>query len=109
MNFKTTLVLLVLAAAGGVLFWVGPSVPVWVGLASPVPDAAGAGTLNILEAELTPQKVTRIDVQRGDRHVILERGADDEWTLPGRWPTRKPEVEQLVSLLTGLRSRFTLE
>ena len=38
MNFKTTLVLLVLAAAGGVLFWVGPSVPVWVGLASPVPD-----------------------------------------------------------------------
>src|SRR5207244_7506474 len=36
----------------------------------------------------------------------LERGAGGEWTLPGKWPARKAEVDELVHLLTNLRSRF---
>src|SRR5205807_3561275 len=44
--------------------------------------------------------------QRAERHITLERGPGGEWTMPGKWPTRKPEVEQLVALLIGLQSRF---
>jgi hypothetical protein len=108
MNLKTTLVLLVLAAAGGVLFWFGPA-------AAPLPVAtlpvstAGAGTLAVLEDELTADNLQRIEVRQGDRVVVLQRGPDHAWTMPGKWPTRQPEVKELVDLLTGLRSRFAPE
>ena len=47
----------------------------------------------------------REDLKQGDRRVVLEKGADG-WSLPGKWPVRKPEVDQLVSVLSTLRSRF---
>jgi hypothetical protein len=31
------------------------------------------------------------------------------WTLTGGWSTRKPEMDQLISILSGLRSRFVPE
>src|SRR5919201_3541101 len=104
MNLKTTLVLLVLAAAGGVLFWLGPAV-VWP-VAAPQPPAAGGATLTVLQDELTPENLTRIEVRRGDRTVVLERAPGGAWSLPGKWPARQPEAQELANLLTGLRSRF---
>src|SRR5438067_1921680 len=106
MNFKTTLALLVLVAAGGGLFWYGPALADRFGLAQKAPDATGAGTLAVLEKELTPDKLTRVEIQQGPQRVILERGPGGDWVLPGNWPTRQPEVEQLLDRLTGLRSRF---
>src|SRR5947209_1044350 len=108
MNLKTTLVLLVLVVAAAALFWLGPSVPVWLGLAPKTPETSGA-TVAVLENVLTPDRLVRIEVQRGDRRVILERGADGNWTLPGRWPVREPEVKQLVELVGGLHTRFAPE
>src|SRR5438876_6586274 len=107
MNLKTTLVLVVLVVAGGSLFWFGPAVAGWLGLTQKAPDATGAGTLAVLEKELTPDKLTRVEIQQGQRRVILERASEKQpWVLPGNWPTRQPEVERLIGLLTDLRSRF---
>jgi hypothetical protein len=109
MNFKTTLVLLVLVAAVAALLLLGPAVTAWRGPGAPEPAAATGETLNVLEHELTPDRLTRIEVDKGGRHLVLERAAGGEWSLPGKWPTRQPEVEALVNLLTGLRSRFAPE
>src|SRR5439155_9141421 len=67
---------------------------------------ADAGTLRTLQEQLTPEKIERIDIQHGQRPVVLERGASGDWTLPGKWPARKAEAEELIHLLTHLRSRF---
>ena len=48
----------------------------------------------------------RIEIGQADQRLVLERGNDNEWTLPGKWPTRRREVAELVGLLTGLRTRF---
>jgi hypothetical protein len=97
MNLKTTIFLLILAIAGGAGWFV-------YGMRTPV--APPSETATILEKDLTPQDVSRIEVTHGDRHLILERAADGEWTLPGKWPTRKPEVDHLVGIITSLHSRF---
>ena len=41
MNLKTTLALMVLAVAGGGLFWYGPALADRLGIAQKVPDAMG--------------------------------------------------------------------
>ncbi|MFL5243110.1 MAG: DUF4340 domain-containing protein [Gemmataceae bacterium] len=105
MNLRSTVVLFVLLAGGAVLAWYGPAMAPRLGLAPEKLDTTGAGTLNILENELTPAKVTRIEVRGEGQPVTLERSGS-EWSLPGKWPTRKPEVEELVRVLTSLRSRF---
>jgi hypothetical protein len=105
MNLKTTLVLLVLVAAGAVLFVFGPALSPELGLASKT-NSADAGTQQILENELTSAKLHRIEIRSGDREVVLERGEGGEWSLPGKWPVRKNEVDQLVGTLGELRSRF---
>jgi hypothetical protein len=106
MNLKTTLVLLILVVAGGVFFWLGPDLSSVLPFAPSRPAVSGHGTLRILEKELTPEKLTKIEVQAGDRGVVLTRPPDGEWTLPGQWPTRKAEVKELVGLIGELRSRF---
>jgi hypothetical protein len=54
--------------------------------------------------------MNRIEAKRGDRQLfLLERSPGGEWSLPGKWPTRKAEAEALVNLLGGLRSRFLPE
>jgi len=106
MNLKTTLVLLVLAAGAGVFWFLGK--PERFGLTPPAPDPAGKGTLEVLENQLTADAITRIEIRprESEQAVLLERGPGGVWTAPGQWPTRKPEVEQLVALLSNLRSRF---
>jgi hypothetical protein len=105
MNLRTTLVLLVLVAAGPALFWFGGPLGTRLGLTSPPSDAVGAGTLEVLDKGLSAAALTRIEVQKGERHVVLERSGG-EWTLPGKWPARKAEVEELVAQLSSLHSRF---
>src|SRR5690349_14657732 len=99
MNYKTTLVLVALVAAGGAVYWLGSDLSPWLGLAPHELRGSDAGTLRTLQEKLTPEKLERIDVQHGQRLVVLEHGADGEWTLPGKWPARKAEVEELVRLL----------
>jgi hypothetical protein len=82
--------------------------PSW--LVSPEPPRPSSRSLEVLEKDVTPDRLTRIEVVRGDRRLVLERPASGgEWSLPGKWPTRKAEVDGLVAVLTSLRSRFTPE
>jgi hypothetical protein len=97
MNLKTTLLLAALVVAGGAAWWL------W---ASRQPQQIQSESVGVLENELTADNLTRIEISRGDRHVLLERKPGQEWTLPGQWPVRKPEVEQLVGVLANLRTRF---
>jgi hypothetical protein len=105
MNLKTTLALLVFAAAAGVLAWFGTDVPQRLGV-TPAATAPTADTLRILQDDLTDGKLQSIRVEQGEQTLDLQRGKDGTWSLPGGWPPRQAEVKQLVAVLTGLRSRF---
>src|SRR5438552_3585969 len=107
MNFKTTLVLLVLVAVGAVIFWLGPAFAPWLALTRPAEQTPSTSTLATLKNEVTADKLTRIEVEHGKEHFVLQRGPGADWSLPGKWPTRKPEVGELVRLVAGLSdSRF---
>jgi hypothetical protein len=107
MNLRTTLVLVVLAAAGGVVWWVGPKLPPKLAPA-PAPEVhADEGTLTVFEKEITPESTKSIKIVRGkDTLLSLDRGDKGGWVMPGGWPTRAHEVNELVSRLASLRSRF---
>src|SRR5262245_4149062 len=98
MNFKSTLTLLLLTVVGG---------GAWFAYHTQQPAAPNSPTLNVLQNELTADKLNRIEVQHGDQRLVLHRSDGDNWSLPGSWPTRQPEVKELVALLCNLRSRFS--
>src|SRR5262249_1110957 len=88
-------------------FAFSPTLPPWFGQSAPPPETAPATTLTILETELTPKTLNRIEIRRGERKVVLEKSGAGDWTIEGKWLTRPHEVEELVRQPTGLRSRFT--
>jgi len=106
MNFKTTLALIVLAGAGVLLWWYGnPPLPPALDLA-PRPDVVEEkGTREFLH-DLRADKIQRIEIHAPSGITELTHKADGQWGLPGNWPIRRLEVENLVTLLTSLRSRF---
>src|SRR5437899_1349498 len=97
MNIKTTIFLAVLTVIGGVLWLVVP----WHRGA-----ASGSDSLAVLENELKPENLEKLEIRADGRTVVLERGSGGEWTLPGHWPTRQAEADRLVRTLTSLQSRF---
>jgi hypothetical protein len=96
MNIKTTIVLLLLIALCG---------GAWLAVTLYTPAPVASETRTVLDSQLRPETITHIEIARGDRKVVLDKGADG-WSLPGKWPVRKPEVEQLVHVLSNLHSRF---
>src|SRR5438105_4181827 len=100
MNLKTTIILLVIVVVGGIFWLLTTARSARSGSAASVSEA-------VLQKDLQPGKLTRIDIVQGNKHWTLERSPGGEWTMPGNWPTRKPEVEELVALLGNLHTRFT--
>jgi hypothetical protein len=106
MNLKTTFMLLVLAGAGVLLWWYGsPPLPPALDLAPRPAAAQEKGTRDFLEA-LRPDKIQRIAIHAPSGITELTHKEDGQWGLPGNWPIRRVEVEDLVNVLTSLRSRF---
>src|SRR5438067_2187891 len=103
MNFRTTLLLLVLAAGGGAAYYYRAPIAARLGRAPRSADAT-PDTLFILR-NLRPDTITRVEVTHDGNTVELVREGK-AWSLPGGWPTRGPEVQELIDLLTGLDSRF---
>jgi hypothetical protein len=105
MHWKSTLLLVALAAGAGAWYFKGDDWAARVGL-RPAPAAAESPSLAVLADKLTPAAVTRVEVPQpaGDPLVVEKAGAG--WRLPGNWPLRGPEADELVGLLTGLRTRF---
>ncbi|MCI0681177.1 MAG: DUF4340 domain-containing protein [Gemmataceae bacterium] len=99
MHLKTTLFLVLLIAAGGGAYWYTNR--------SPAPAAQTSTTLKFLEEELQLANLNRVSLAKGkETRYTLERNGP-EWSLPGKWPVRTQDVDQLVTILTTLRSRFT--
>jgi len=97
MNFKTTIALAVLAVVGGIVWLVTP----WHRQAT-----SSSESLTVLEHQLKPDQLHRIEVTNDGQTVVFERGSTGEWTLPGHWPARAAEIDRLVGTLTSLQSRF---
>jgi hypothetical protein len=109
MNLKTTLALGILVGAGVVLWWCGgPQLPPALDPAERPAAVADRGTRAFLK-DLQPEKITRIEIHAPSGITVLDRKAEDAWTMPGNWPVREAEVKSLVDLLAGLRSRFEPE
>jgi hypothetical protein len=97
MNLKTTFALLILIAAGA---------GGWYALTLIDNAVAASRTLRFLDNDLSAAQLSRIEIVRpGQPPVVLEK-TGNEWTLPGKWPVRGPEVAELVKTLTSLHSRF---
>src|SRR5262245_24352311 len=103
MNFRTTLLLLLLTAGGAAAFVFQNDIASRFGKTASA--TASTETTDVLNKELSPDTLTRIEITHDGQQVVLERQGKG-WTLPGGWPVRVPEVRDLVNLLTGLRSRF---
>ena len=103
MNWKSTLLLVIVAAAAGVWLWKGDA---WVPATAPKAAPPDPPALAALEADFTAATVTRIEVAPagGDAFAFALTAAG--WTQPGGWPLRAGEVHDLVEALGTLRTRF---
>jgi len=107
MNWKSTVVLVLLAGAAGAWFFQGD---VWgprLGIGSSDPEPPPSASIAALDA-LTPASISRVEVvfPSGDPLVLERTPSGPGWTMPGNWPVRTAEVERLVETLGSLRSRF---
>src|SRR5262249_23873984 len=107
MNWKSTLVLVILAGATGLWLWKGDEWGPKVGLSPAHPEPPPSEAVRVLDA-LAPADMTRVEVAPGSGDpLVLERpDAKSAWKLPGNWPPRRNEVEELVGTLGTLRTRF---
>ena len=112
MNWKSTLLVVLLAAGSGVWLWKGDT---WAPNVGRRAAPADPPALAALEADFTPAAVTRIELipPTGEAfafEAVAEPGAggapQKAWRQPGNWPVRAAEVSELVGAITHLRTRF---
>src|SRR5436305_10137413 len=98
MNLKSTIVLVVLALGIGALILFGASLAPKAGLAPP-PEPPAKGKSAQALAEITPSEITSLTVNVPNagpvKFTAAEAGKPLE--LPGNWPARRDEVEELVA------------
>ena len=107
MNLKSTIALLILAAGVGGLVWWGPSLAPRAGLApAPLPEAKGKSAEAL--GEINPKDVASVGVTVPGATPVYFGAAEPgkPLELPGNWPVRRNDVEELVGTLAGLKSRF---
>jgi hypothetical protein len=107
MNAKSTFLLVVLALLAGVWVWKGDQWAPQRWVKPTHAEAAASPSAAILDS-LDPAALMRVEVvfPSGDPLVLERASTDLGWKLPGNWPPRKPEVEELVDALGNLRTRF---
>jgi hypothetical protein len=107
MNLKSTIALLVLAGGVAALIWQGSTLAPKVGLA-PEPNPPAAGSSASALAKLDRSAITAVTIRAPGTSPIEFKaaGPGQPLELPGNWPVRQNEVEELVATVTGLRSRF---
>ncbi|HZZ78164.1 MAG TPA: DUF4340 domain-containing protein [Gemmataceae bacterium] len=96
MNLKTTFLLILLAGAG---------VGGWYWTLSHKVEQPKSETLAFLEA-MKPGRITEVEATRGKESLYTLKKVGNDWVLPGKWPCRPQEAEQIVSLLSSLHSRY---
>jgi hypothetical protein len=109
MNFKTTLVLIVLLAVAGVaLYFTSNKSAETKGTDSGAP---GGGDEQRLVADVTTDKVTKLTVApaSGDRLTVEKSGGNWHLVEPVRSPAETFEVDSLVRAVVEAKSRGALE
>ena len=107
MNLKSTLLLVLLACGAGLWLWKGDDWGPKIGLPSNTPAQSDSKSLTALTDHFTPKQIARIEIVAEPAPFILEKtDGDIGWKIPGNWPLRKREVQELVDLLSDLRTRF---
>src|SRR5262245_31612709 len=107
MNLKSTIVLIVLAVGIGGLILFGDFLAPKAGLApQPEPPAKGKSSES-LEA-IAPGEITSLTVNVPNSGPVNFAAAEagKPLELPGNWPARRNEVEELVAAVTKIKSRF---
>ncbi|MCS6865314.1 MAG: DUF4340 domain-containing protein [Gemmataceae bacterium] len=103
MNWKSTLLLLILTGAAGAWLWKGDQwLPQWAPPAAP----ADSPVVATLERDFSPANLVRIEVRPPGADPFLFVREADGWSQPGGWPLRAAEVNELVDTLGTLRTRF---
>src|SRR5581483_8941620 len=107
MHWKMTLVLVVLAGAAGLWLWKGDEWGPKIGLSAAHSEPPPSEAVRVVDS-FTPAGLSRIEIAfpSGDPLVLERPDAASEWKLPGNWPARKNEVDELAETLGTLRTRF---
>jgi len=107
MKVKSSLALIALAGLAALWYFKGDAWGPAIGIRPAHTEPPKSPAASTLEA-LTPAAISRIEIAFGSGETINLERADTEsgWKLPGNWPLRKPEVEELVETLGTLHTRF---
>jgi hypothetical protein len=108
MNLRTTILLALLVGLGACAWFFGPDIATRLGYGERPVSSDNISVLTILKDRLTRENIDRIEVQNGTEKFTLVKGQGGVWSLTGNWPTRPGETEDLVGLLTDLRTRFEI-
>jgi hypothetical protein len=107
MNLKSTILLVILALAIGVALWKGADLAPKAGLAPPPEEPAKGKSAQTL-AGIAPAEITSIAVTAPGsapvKFTAAEAGKPLE--LPGNWPARRNEIDELIATIAGIKSRF---
>src|ERR1700722_5245541 len=99
MNYKTTVVLILLA---------GAVVGCGYYLMNLQPEPKASASADFLTEQLKESALTRVEVSKGKNGFVLQRSSPtEEWSLPGNWPVRANEAAELIQMIVNLRTRFT--
>src|SRR5215204_5904761 len=96
MNVRTTVILgmlLLLLAGGWFAFW-------WL-----QPAPVESPTVALLTS-LDPKKIERVAVLKGDKTRVDLTNTGAGWKLPGNWPLRQSEVDELLKFLSSMATRY---
>ncbi|MCE9565343.1 MAG: DUF4340 domain-containing protein [Planctomycetes bacterium] len=107
MNWKSTITLVLLASAAGAWFFMGDAWKPKLGL-GPVHTEPTLSAAGKVVDSLVPQDITSIKVTfaSGDPLEVKRVNPCSPWTMPGNWPPRVPEVQELARTLGTIRTRF---
>jgi hypothetical protein len=103
MNWKTNLLLVLLAVGAGAWLWKGDE---WAPKLAPKAPPADPEPVLALETDLAPGALTRVEIAPpGAAPFAFEKGPGG-WAQAGNWPLRAGAVAELVEALGTLRTRF---
>jgi len=105
---KTTLLLVIVAAAAGLWLWKGDEWGPSIGLPAHNAAAPPSPSATAIDEHFKLGKITRIEIagEPGSELVLEKTAGEVGWKLPGNWPLRKHEVAELVDLIANLHTRF---
>ncbi len=107
MRFVTPLVTISLAAVVAIGYFRGEQFGQRLGLIPAPADPAASPSLQFLD-QLRAARIRQLKLEYpAGPPLELERTASaDGWRLPGNWPIRRGEVQELLAVFDRLRSRF---